>query len=112
MGTVYFIDNHFWFLLWAFGAQITGGIGAGLNSTTSIAILTSNYKDERDAMMGYLEAATGLGFLFGPMIGSASYAVGGFILPFYGLGSLYLLLYPCIAWSLIKLKRGEDLIAV
>ena len=82
------------FLSIAFVAQICGGIGAGLNTTTSLAILTSMYPDEREKMMGLFEAATGLGFLFGPMIGSAFYSIGGYIAPFFGICLGQLILYP------------------
>ena len=46
--------------------------------------------------MGLFEAATGLGFLFGPLIGSALYSIGGYTLPFYGLSLLYILFLPVI----------------
>ena len=48
--------------------------------------------------MGFLEAATGLGFLLGPLIGSGLYSLGGYILPFYGLSMAYMMTLPLIIY--------------
>ena len=98
MGSVYWSINDFSFLTLAFGAQICGGLGAGLNSTTSLAVLTSQYPGEREKIMGLFEASTGLGFLFGPLIGAGLYSIGGYIMPFYGLSLVYIALLPLIIY--------------
>ena len=61
----------------AFAAQVCGGMGAGLNSTASMAVLTSLYPEQREEIMGYFEGAIGLGFLMGLLIGAGLYALGG-----------------------------------
>jgi len=40
------------------------------------------------------EGGTGLGLLLGPMIGSGLYALGGYLAPFWIVGTFCLLLYP------------------
>ena len=55
-----------------------GGIGAGANSTSSMAILSSFDKDEREQYIGWVEAGFGVGLLFGPIIGAGLYTLGGF----------------------------------
>ena len=96
MGTVYWTTDSFTFLSLAFVAQVCGGLGAGLNSTASLAVLTSHYPKEREEIMGYFEAATGLGFLLGPLIGAGLYTVGGYTLPFYGLSLIYIMFMPLL----------------
>ena len=69
-----------------------------MNSTASLAVLTSHYPDEREKIMSLFEASTGLGFLFGPLIGAGLYSVGGYILPFYGLSMVYIIFFPVIIY--------------
>ncbi len=45
LGLLVFVDNLFWFIFLSFLAQIIGGVGAGFNSTCSIAIISSYYPD-------------------------------------------------------------------
>lgn len=107
MGSVYWAVDSISFLTLGFMAQICGGLGAGLNSTASLAVLTSHYPDEREKIMGLFEAATGLGFLFGPLIGAGLYAIGGYILPFYGLSMLYIILLPLIIYIARLIHEAE-----
>ena len=46
--------------------------------------------------MGYFEASNGLGSMLGPLIGSALYAIGGYPLPFYGLGVIFIIVLPLL----------------
>lgn len=47
-----------------------GGIGAGANSTASMAIMSSFSKAEREKFLGWIQAANGLGLLAGPIAGA------------------------------------------
>ena len=42
-GLLKFVDSPAWFITFSFLAQIIGGLGAGFNSTCSIAIISSYY---------------------------------------------------------------------
>ena len=57
--------------------------------------------------MGYFEAAVGLGFLLGPLIGAGLYALGGYTLPFYGLSVLYVLLMPALIYVAGLVQQAE-----
>lgn len=57
--------------------------------------------------MGLFEAATGLGFLFGPLIGAGLYSLGGYILPFYGLSMVYIMLLPLIIYVARRVYEVE-----
>lgn len=66
------------------------GIGAGLNSTSAMAIVATHYKQEREKMIGLMESSAGVGLLMGPVVGSILYSIGGYILPFFSVG-MYIL---------------------
>ena len=107
MGSVYWTTDNFQFLSLAFVAQVCGGMGAGLNSTASLAVLNSHYPEQREDIMGYFEAAVGLGFLLGPLIGAGLYSLGGFTVPFYGLSLLYILLMPLLVYVAYLVEQAE-----
>jgi len=70
--------------------QVIGGIGKGLNSSSSVAILNS-YKEKREKYIGYMEVAGSLGRLFGPIIGVLFYYCAGYVGPFFGIGAVFLI---------------------
>ena len=68
------------------------------------SISTNFFPEDKDAMVGYIEAVTGVGLILGPLIGSGLYALGGYTFIFYSFGSLF------VASSLfVKLIFGEDI---
>jgi MFS family permease len=76
-----------WFLFWSFTFQMIGGLGSGMNSVATLALIVSTSKEsEREMNIGMIEMATGIGFLIGPMWGSLMYQIGGFTLPFGSMG--------------------------
>lgn len=50
------------------------------------SVSTNFFPDHKEAMVGYIEAATGIGLILGPLIGSGLYSIGGyhFIYNFFG----------------------------
>jgi MFS family permease len=78
-----------WFLFWSFTFQMIGGLGSGMNSVATLALIVSTSKEsEREMNIGMIEMATGIGFLIGPMWGSLMYQIGGFTLPFGSMGRI------------------------
>ena len=77
-----------------------GGIGAGANSTASMAIMSSFSKAEREKFLGWIQAANGLGLLAGPIAGALFFQFGGYQFPFIMFASLYLVLYPFVIYFL------------
>jgi MFS family permease len=74
------------FLIISLIAQVLGGIGAGANSTASMAIMSSFAPNEREKYIGWIEGAAGVGLLTGPLLGALLYNVGGFMMPFLTFG--------------------------
>ena len=55
------------------------------------SISTNFFPDHKEAMIGYLEAVTGVGLIMGPLIGSMLYAIGGYLFIFYTFGSIFII---------------------
>ena len=105
------------FITISFIAQTLGGLGAGANSTASMAIMSSFSKSERERFLGWIQAANGLGLLTGPLLGALLYQLGGYMCPFIFFGkyfqfdhnnvflfssaSLYLIAYPFLTYNLM-----------
>jgi MFS family permease len=88
LGLLEWVESDETFLYLSFVAQILGGLGCGANSTSSMAILSSYNKDEREKYIGFIEMFFGLGLLFGPIFGAFFYSFGGYIMPFLSFGKL------------------------
>ena len=86
LGYLEYVNNEATFLYLSFLAQILGGLGAGANATSSMAILSSFDRHEREQYIGWVEAAFGIGLLFGPLIGAGLYTFGGYVVPFVTFG--------------------------
>ena len=64
-----------------------GGAGSGVNAVAAMALTVSTSKQsEREQNIGLIEMATGIGFLLGPIWGSAMYHAGGYPAPFGSMG--------------------------
>lgn len=98
LGTLDYLNDKNIILYSFFILQVLGGIGNGLSSTSSLALLSS-YKDQRQTYISYWEMISCIGTIVGPTIGACFYYVGGFNAPFYGIGTINLLL---LSYFLIK----------
>ena len=78
MGYIKGVQDINAFIGLSFLAQILGGIGAGGNSTVTLATLSQFDNHEREKYIGWLEGAFGLGFILGPLLGALLYSVGGY----------------------------------
>lgn len=109
------------FVLFSFLWKFLCGLGAGINSTSSFAIISTQYKKERVKVVGLLESSAGVGLLLGPFVGAILYSIGGYMLPFFVTGILitsipnslfiagaYFLMYPLIAHTLAKIQEKES----
>ena len=55
------------------------------------SICTNFYPDKKEAMVGYIEAVTGIRLIIGPIIGSVLYTLGGYKFIFYSFGIFFML---------------------
>ena len=70
------------FVFFSFLWKFLCGIGAGINSTASFAIIAAHYQAEREKTIGLMEMFAGVGLLLGPIFGGLMHYIGGYILPF------------------------------
>jgi MFS family permease len=115
LGYLQFEDDRDQFLKISLIAQVLGGLGAGANSTASMAIMSSFASNEREKYIGWVEAAAGIGLLTGPLFGALLFNLGGYIMPFFTFGkqplSLTLFLshhLPCgVSLHPVHLVQGQ-----
>lgn len=50
------------------------------------------YPDQREFMIGMLEAAAGFGMMIGPLFGTILYSIGGYSFIYYSFGSIFYVL--------------------
>lgn len=81
-----FVEDKHTFIGFSFIWKFICGVGAGINSTSSFAIIATHYKQDREKAIGMLEASSGIGLLLGPLFGSILYELGGYIMPFITTG--------------------------
>ena len=60
--------------------------------STSIALIASQYSNQKAEYIGYLEAATGFGLMIGPPIGSFMYGFFGYCWAFYSFSVIILII--------------------
>jgi MFS family permease len=61
-------------------------------------VIAYSSKKDRDMNIGFMEAFIGLGFLTGPLIGSLMFSIGGYILPFFASGCIYVVCFPFVVY--------------
>jgi MFS family permease len=67
--------------------RVLQGASSAFVQTTCYAVAINDYPDHREAMIGYIEAVTGVGLIIGPIIGSTLYTFLGFDKTFFLYGS-------------------------
>ena len=91
-GLLIYVNNYYIFLLISFTLRLIHGMSGGIVSTLiySLGVGLSS-ADEIVTTLGYLEIAWSLGVSIGPVLASFLYHFGGFSLPFYIVGALFLI---------------------
>ena len=84
------------------------GIGAGLNSCSTMSLLIAHSsKEDREANIGLLEVATGLGLLLGPLNGSLLHRIGGYSLPFTFNAGCFAVLLPAVIVQFRRIAEAQ-----
>ncbi len=103
-----FVDNLYMFIGLSFLAQIIGGVGAGLNSTCALSIISSFFPTEKELYIGILEGGIGIGMLIGPLCGAFLNSIGGYAMPFWTVAGVCIALYPMLLHSVAFIQTKED----
>jgi len=107
-GFLMFVDNVYLFIGLSFLAQIIGGVGAGLNSTCALSIISSFFPTEKEFYIGILEGGIGIGMLTGPLCGAFLNSIGGYAMPFWTVAGVCIALYPMLLHSVAFIQTKED----
>ena len=82
LGSLKFVHDKQDFIVMSFVWKFLCGLGAGINSTSSFAIVAKHYKQDREKTIGMMESSSGVGLLLGPFFGAILYEIGGYMMPF------------------------------
>ncbi|XP_071531389.1 MFS-type transporter SLC18B1-like isoform X2 [Panulirus ornatus] len=93
-GMVAYLHDADVFVVMSISLRVVGALGASCFLTVIYALIPILFPDDMNTVNGMLETSIGLGMCVGPAVGVWLYAVGGFSLPFYSLGSFILLIVP------------------
>mmetsp|Transcript_17557 Transcript_17557/g.29631 ORF Transcript_17557/g.29631 Transcript_17557/m.29631 type:complete len:210 (+) Transcript_17557:438-1067(+) len=107
LGMLDFLEDKRSIIQLSFFFQMIGGIGNGINTPSTIAVLSS-HKAKRDLYIGYFEMCSGLGALFGPLLGVIFYHFGGYKAPFFFIGFFYLFMVGFFLRAYQKLQVVQN----
>lgn len=88
------------FTVLCFIVRATEAIGVAAFSTASYTYIMYVFPDDIGTAFGLTETCVGIGMSLGPAVGAGLYALGGYGLPFYVLGTFVLLNIP-LCWYVI-----------
>eukprot|EP00347_Sterkiella_histriomuscorum_P019495 403341410 len=88
--TLSYVDNPTLYIIIVFAIRLLQGFASSSIQTTCYSICTNFYPDKKEALVGYIEAVTGIGLILGPIIGSVLYTMGGFTFTFFTFGSVFI----------------------
>ncbi|XP_023209760.1 MFS-type transporter SLC18B1-like [Centruroides sculpturatus] len=89
------------FTVFCFIVRIFEAVGAAAFTTASCTYVFSMFPDDIGTVFGIIETSIGIGMSLGPAIGGSLYALGGYGLPFFILGSVVVINIP-ISWLLLR----------
>ena len=82
-GTIGFVPRLDLFLVFAALIRLMGGFSMAVLWAVVLAILLASHPDRPAAVYAIVDTTFGLGFSFGPVLGTFLYEISGFLLPFY-----------------------------
>ncbi|RWS29958.1 MFS-type transporter-like protein [Leptotrombidium deliense] len=101
------INDSDYFITLCFITRILEAIGSAFITTTSFTTIMKLCPKNFSKEIAINETCVSMGFMFGPVIGSSLYAIGGYRLPFIVLGVAVLINLPLIV-LLVKQYRKHD----
>lgn len=87
LGLVHQISSQKLIVVCSIFLRVLQGASSAFVQTTCYAVAINDYPNNREAMIGYIEAVTGVGLIIGPIIGSTLYTFLGFDKTFFLYGS-------------------------
>ena len=88
------------FLLLAFSMRFMQGVACGFIGTPILSIVATNYKENLQEALGFIQISIGLGYMLGPLGASLLFSIGGFRTIFIAYGAIFLLFVPFFQYIL------------
>lgn len=110
-GLISYIDNTTVYMVLSMVARFMHGMAYSLIQTAAYSIGINFFPDNKEAIIGYIEMAVGIGTAFGPIIGSFIYAVAGVKFIFWSFGAFFIfgsLITKCIMSSKVDSVESEQ----
>ncbi|XP_017769285.1 PREDICTED: MFS-type transporter SLC18B1-like [Nicrophorus vespilloides] len=104
-GTLHYIDDFYLFATLSFLIRGLEALGAAAYATAGYVLVINIFPNNGGTVRGILETFVGLGMSAGPAIGGFLYAIGGFGLPFYVVGTITLCVAPLNVFLLPSSKE-------
>ena len=79
-------------LVLGFCLRLLQGIASAFVQTTAFIIVTNDYEEKGEMLIGLLEAMVGIGLILGPILGSILYSFLGFETTFFVYGGFVVIL--------------------
>ena len=89
-GLISWINDKTTYIILSLLTRFFQGFSSTLIQTTMYSISTNFFPDNKETMIGYMEAVTGIGLILGPLIGSALFAIGGYRFIFFSFGPIFI----------------------
>ncbi|XP_068211075.1 MFS-type transporter SLC18B1-like [Palaemon carinicauda] len=90
-GMTYYIKTSELFVVMTITLRIITALGTAAFLTVIYSVVPVLFPDDMNMVNGMMETAVGIGMCVGPAVGVWLYSIGGFGLPFYGLGGFLVL---------------------
>ncbi|KAG8200784.1 hypothetical protein JTE90_006366 [Oedothorax gibbosus] len=106
-GTLDLVADSTTFIALAFALRALEGVGSALTRVSANTVVASQYPERLGKVYALLQMFSGIGVIAGPTLGGALYDIGGYGLPFYAIGSGFLVDAIIIHFLLPKVETTK-----
>lgn len=105
-GLVAYINTVNLFVAASISLRVLAALGTSCFLTVIYALIPIVFPDDVNVVTGMMETSIGIGMCLGPVLGVWLYSIGGFPMPFFGLGCFILLtvLTNCFTFPVDELR--------
>ena len=101
----YFLSSNITISIVGCIARILGGVGLSFQLTPSYAFIPLIYPKDVELKIAICEVVAGIGLMSGPLLGSFLYYLGGYLFPFFSIGTILVAMISFIRNKMEFLKK-------
>ncbi|XP_059097668.1 MFS-type transporter SLC18B1-like [Tigriopus californicus] len=106
-GSLEFVNGTWTFIGLSYVLRFIDGVANAACSATIVSILMTLIPGHESSITAWTEMFLGFGYMFGPVLGSLLFEVGGFALPYYVVGGIVLVLAFALLLIVPNVKPGS-----